>query len=185
MSAGCRRRALTLGSVPPLLASFDVDDLDAIVRHPLQAWAIETIGTLLHWLRSCERPADYSEFQKLLFQLVCDTETRRSEVRRVWKRLKKHLSIPDVAPELPPGRDPANESSWRLEDLTVERVLRQLRSVGDALAWRVSGFDRRYILAVSRNAPPVRWPARKGFAGNSEPSRIFGEIEGTLHCCMT
>lgn len=148
--------------MPPLLTSFDDDDLDAIVRHPLQAWAVETIGTLLHDLPSCERPEDYSDFQKLLFQLVWTTETRRSEVRRAWKRLKKHLSIPGDAPELPAGRDPADEESWRLEDLTIERVLRQLRSVGDALAWRVSGYDRRYILAVSRNASPGPMAGKEG-----------------------
>ena len=56
--------------MPPLLASLEADDLDAVVRHPLQAWAVETIAKLLHELRSCERPADYADFQRLLFQIV-------------------------------------------------------------------------------------------------------------------
>jgi hypothetical protein len=35
-----------------------------------------------------------------------------------------------------------------------ERVARQLRCVGDGLAWRCFGYDRRVILTLSRNASP-------------------------------
>lgn len=140
--------------VPPTLASLDHEDLNAVVSHPLQSWALDTISGLLHDLRLCESPADYANYQKLLFQFVWQTENKRSAVRRTWKRVKRDLRPPSDAPRLQTGRDPADAASWRLEDLTLERVLRQLRCAGDALAWRVSGFDRRYVLALSRNASP-------------------------------
>lgn len=44
----------------------------------------------------------------------------------------------------------------------IERVGRQLRSVGDALAWRASGFDRSYITALSQNAPPGPMAGKAG-----------------------
>jgi hypothetical protein len=44
--------------------------------------------------------------------------------------------------------------TWQLEVVVWDRCVRQLRAVGDALAWRLFDFDRRFILALSRNAPP-------------------------------
>ncbi|MER5224550.1 hypothetical protein [Streptomyces flaveus] len=40
---------------------------------------------------------------------------------------------------------------WRLESDVLER---QLRSVGDAMAWRAFRYDRRYILTLRRNESP-------------------------------
>jgi hypothetical protein len=41
--------------------------------------------------------------------------------------------------------------SWELEADVCERVERQLRSIADALAWRVFNYDRPVIVASSRN----------------------------------
>ena len=43
--------------------------------------------------------------------------------------------------------------SWALESLVCDRVARQVRLVGDALAWRLFNFDRRVVMALSRNDP--------------------------------
>lgn len=110
------------------------------------------IRDLIAQLRGCEAPNDYQDYQRLLFQVVHSAEAARAEVRRVVKRIKRGQGVPIDAPQLPTGADPSDPDVWRLEDLTRERVVRQLRSVGDGLAWRVTGFDRRFILALSRNA---------------------------------
>ena len=49
----------------------------------------------------------------------------------------------------------ANElDAWLLERDVCDRALRQLRCVGDALAWKVFDHQRNYILVLSRNEPP-------------------------------
>ncbi len=52
-------------------------------------------------------------------------------------------------PAIGPGR--TRRCQWEPEVDVCERVERQLRSVADALAWRVFAYDRRVIVALSRN----------------------------------
>jgi hypothetical protein len=138
--------------VPVPLATLSSEELNRVVLHPVQRSVHPVICELIAQLRTCETAEDYQDYQRALFQLVHAAETARAEVRRVVKRLKRGLGVPSDAPELPTGADISDPDSWRLEDLTRERVVRQLRSVGDGLAWRVTGFDRCFILALSRNA---------------------------------
>ncbi|MEV6399200.1 hypothetical protein AB0M39_31185 [Streptomyces sp. NPDC051907] len=69
------------------------------------------------------------------------------------KRLRKGHRLPVDAPE-PVAGDPHGVDHWRLEYDVLERVGRQLRSVGDALARRAFRYDRRYILTLRRNESP-------------------------------
>jgi hypothetical protein len=52
--------------------------------------------------------------------------------------------------------------TWQFEREMCERVARQFRCVGDALAWRVFGFERRNILALCQNDPPGVWAGKAG-----------------------
>ena len=53
-----------------------------------------------------------------------------------------------------------------------ERVDRQLRSVADALAWRVFNYDRRVIVAFSRNYPPGPMYYSRRFTLSVQPRRF-------------
>jgi hypothetical protein len=66
------------------------------------------------------------------------------------------------APEPQCGRDPSLLETWQFERGVCERVARQFRCVGDALAWRVFGFERRNITALCQNAPPGVWAGKAG-----------------------
>ncbi len=134
------------------LLTLTPDELTSVVLHPVQQHAHAVITDLISDLRTCEAPADYNDYQRALFQAIYAAETARAEVRRVVKRVRRGQPLPADAPDLPSGVDPSDPNAWRLEDVTWERVVRQLRSVGDGLAWRVTGFDRRFILALARNA---------------------------------
>lgn len=138
--------------MPVPLATLSPEELSRVVLHPVQRGVHPVICELIGQLRTCDTPDDYQDYQRALFQVVHAAETARADVRRVVKRLKRGQGVPSDAPELPTGADISDPDSWRLEELTRERVVRQLRSVGDGLAWRVTGFDRRFILALSRNA---------------------------------
>lgn len=161
------------------LETLTTDELDHVLLHPVQRTARNLIEGLIADLRSCETPADYEDFQRLLFQQIYTAEEARARVRRVVKRLRQGKQVPLDAPDLPPGLAPSDPNAWRLEDITWERVIRQLRSVGDALAWRVVGFDRRYILALSRNSPPGPMVGKKGL--ESELGAIVELWDGRGH----
>lgn len=104
-------------------------------------------------LHSCQSPADYSEFQRHLFKAVYQAEERRGQCSRVLKRFRARKRPPADAPP-PAVGDATSPTAWQREALVFERAARQLRTVGDGLAWRAFGYDRRRILALSRNDSP-------------------------------
>lgn len=68
------------------------------------------------------------------------------------------------APKPQSGRDPLLLETLQFEGDVCERVARQFRCVGDALAWRVFGFERRNIVALCQNDPPGVWAGKAGAA---------------------
>jgi hypothetical protein len=137
----------------------DPDMIEAALRHPLQVETCEIIGDLIVALRTLEKPAAYFEFQGLLFEHLRRAEERRSEAARNAKRAERGQPVPT-----PGSRD------WKTELLVANRAVRQLRSVGDAFAWRSFSYDRRFLLALSRNAPPGPMFGKKGL------ERELGEV---------
>ena len=135
------------------LRSLDQNTLVAVMRHPAQAETAADIAELIGGLRKCEQPSDYYEFQRYLFGLVYRVEERRAQCSRIIKRLRRGAALPADAPAPPHYGDPVQLSSWELEAYVYERLARQLRTVGDGLAWRCFAYDRRVILALSRNFP--------------------------------
>jgi hypothetical protein len=72
--------------------------------------------------------------------------------------------------------DPALPETWELERDVCERVGRQYRCIGDALAWRVFGFQRKEIIARSQSAPPGPMAGKKGLPAElAELERARGE----------
>lgn len=76
--------------------------------------------------------------------------------------------MPANAPDLRTGADPSEVDSWELEVDVCERVDRQLRSIADAMAWRVFDYDRRVIVALSRNDPPGHMVGKEGRVAEQE-----------------
>lgn len=145
------------------------NQIDVILTHPQHQQTLRTMIELIADLRRCQLAADLYEFQERLFRLVLEVERRRSEISRVVKRLKKPGgTVPRGAPDLGTGLDPSDLDSWLLEDEVFERIWRQLKSIGDALAWRAFGFDRRVIVALSRNDSPGLMQGKEGLAKERE-----------------
>jgi hypothetical protein len=130
--------------------------------HPMHQEAIGTLISLITDLRQCREYADYYEFQQTLLAKVLEVQAHRRACRRVVHRLQAGRSTPVYAPELPSGADVYDVTSWELEIDVCERVDRQLRSIADALAWRVFHYDRRVIVALSRNDPPGPMAGKEG-----------------------
>lgn len=148
--------------MPPLLKTFEPELLQLVVAHPAQLRLADRIADLLADLRTCTTPRDYQEFQGTLFHDLYDVEERRRAVSRVVKRLRRGERLPPDPPELEPLPVEDVAQRWQIEDMVLERLARQLRTVGDALAWRALGYDRRYVLAMSQNALPGPMSGKAG-----------------------
>jgi hypothetical protein len=143
------------------LVSLDLSTSMTVLNHPAQRSMIATIADLITRLRACETPGDMYEFQRHLFTYLYEVEERRSECSRVVKRLKRSASVPAEVP-VPANGDPAQLATWELEVYVCDLLARQLRTVGDGLAWTCFGYDRRPILAMSRNDSPGPMYGKKG-----------------------
>jgi hypothetical protein len=89
-------------------------------------------------------------------------EECRSKCRQSLRRLKSRKSPAADAVEQIGVEDPSSPEAWQFEQFGYECLARQLRSVGDALAWRCYHFDRRAILALSRNDSPGPMYGKEG-----------------------
>jgi hypothetical protein len=105
---------------------------------------------------------DGYEFQQELIAYVRETEETRNAFSKAVKRIEIGKSPQPGAPEPMSGRDPSLLETWQFERDMCERVARQFRCVGDALAWRVFGFERRNIIALCQNDPPGVWAGKAG-----------------------
>ncbi|MET9104960.1 hypothetical protein [Streptomyces zhihengii] len=137
----------------PMLTDMPSDRLNALVKHPFHRENGEWLIGFIKDLRECHSAEDFVTFQRELLLATLAANRARAERSRVIKRLRKGQSLPADAPDLVVG-DPRDVEDWRLESDVLERVGRQLRSIGDAMAWRAFRYDRRYILALRRNESP-------------------------------
>lgn len=123
---------------------------------------------LIRDLRACETNEAGYDFQRRLLDVRLAVDSDRNGFSRAVKRMKARKSPQAGAPEPQSGLDVSLPATWQLELDVCERVARQLRCVGDALAWRVFGFQRRYILALCRNDPPGIMAGKKGLVAERE-----------------
>lgn len=164
------------------------DDHLSVMRHPAQQHNVDVVESLIGHLRQCRTFEQYDEFQRELFQYLHHREQHRSECRRCAARLRRGRPLPEPLPQLPPGVNPHDPETWRIEDLVFDRVCRQLRAVGDALAWRASGYDRKYVIALSSNASPgamagkTGLPAELGAATELRKSGSFPLLHDLTNC---
>jgi len=148
------------------------------MTHPAQLAACELIEDLVGRLRTLETPEHYYEFQRLLFSHLIEVERLQAEATRNVKREKPGRPVP-AAPH----------GSWQLEQVVLDRIARQLRSVGDGLAWRIHGFDRRIIFALSRNQPAGPMYGKAGLERELgelqavwQNERAFALLHGVTNC---
>ena len=133
-----------------------------VFTHPRHESAQKALPDLILQLRAAANVKDGYEVQQELIAHVRETEEARNAFSKAVKRMEDGKSPQPDAPEPECGRDPSLLETWQLERDVCERVARQFRCVGDALAWRVFGFERRNIIALCQNAPPGVWAGKDG-----------------------
>lgn len=142
--------------------------VEHVLGHPRHELAQGVLVELIRDLRACDSNEAGYEFQRRLLDLRLAVDSDRNGFSRAVKRMKAGRSPQADAPEPQSGLDVGELATWQLELDVCERVARQLRCIGDALAWRVFGFQRRYILALCRNDPPGVMAGKKGLIAERE-----------------
>ncbi len=137
---------------------------EEVFTHPRHEAAQKALPDLIVQLRAAANVKDGYELQQELIGHVRETEEARNAFSKAVKRMEDGKSPQLDAPEPQSGRDPSLLETWQFERGVCERVARQFRCVGDALAWRVFGFGRRNIIALCQNAPPGVWAGKAGAA---------------------
>ncbi|WP_433894216.1 hypothetical protein [Streptomyces sp. CA-111067] len=138
------------------MSLFDSDHYspDDMLMHPRHQAMQPVLAKLIQQLRNCDTVEAGVVFQRDLLTRLLKVEEDRRGFKRAAKRIGRKKSPHPEAPEPQSGRDIADVATWLFEHDVCDRLARQLRSVGDALAWRVFGFHRPFILALCRNDPP-------------------------------
>ena len=148
--------------MPQLLNEMSIERSNQLFLHPIHQDAYRDLIQLIADLRQCRSYEDYYHFQQNLLSKVLAVQEHRASCTRVARRLRMRRSVPTDAPDLGSNADRNDPEAWELEVAVCERVDRQLRSVADALAWRVFNYDRRVIVALSRNDPPGPMVGKEG-----------------------
>ena len=137
---------------------------DTVFNHPRHQAAQKSLAELIQQLRECANVEDGHALQQALLDHVLAVEADRNAFSQAVKRFGDGKGPQRGAPEPQSGLDPALPEAWELERDVCERIGRQYRCVGDALAWRVFGFQRQQIIALCQNAPPGVWAGKEGTA---------------------
>jgi hypothetical protein len=137
---------------------------DDVFAHPRHEAAQKALPDLIVQLHAAANVKDGYKLQQELIGHVRKTEEARNAFSKAIKRMQDGKPPQPDAPELQSGRDPSLLETWQFERDVCERVARQFRCVGDALAWRVFGFERRNIIALCQNDPPGVWAGKTGAA---------------------
>ncbi|MEV7775904.1 hypothetical protein [Kitasatospora sp. NPDC086791] len=132
-------------------AHYEADDM---LAHPRHLTLQPVLAHLIHQLRACDTTEGGVAFQNDLRDQLLAVEKDRDGFKRAAERVRRGKAPQPGAPEPQSGRDPADLETWLFEQDVCERLSRQLRTVGDALAWRVFNFHRPFVLALARNDPP-------------------------------
>lgn len=154
--------------VASLLNDMPLERANRLFAHPLTQDAYGWVTQFLVELRGCTSYPEYVKFQDGLLARVLEVQGHWEECRRVAHQLGKGKPVPVGAPDLLSGDDANDPESWAVENAVCERVDRHLRSIADAMAWRVFNFDRRAIVALSRNQHPGPMVGRAGLAAERE-----------------
>jgi len=147
-----------------MLNEVPLERANRIFRHPLHRETVGTVAELITSLRQCDSSEDYFAFQQDLLERVLAVQEHRAGCRRVVKLLRQGKGVPIDGPELRSTEPMTDPDAWELEADVGERVDRQLRSIADALAWRVFNYNRGVIIALSRNQHPGPMVNKTGLA---------------------
>lgn len=175
------------------LIGLDEASLLRVLNHPEQMRNVTVVNNLLDRLdRVGHNPGDLYNFQTALFRSSYRAQWAVADISRALKRLadKKDPGWqgqhdPDVLEFIEPlwtpacPRDSRDPRDWELEAVAAARIVRQLRDVGDGLAWRVHRYDRAVITALSNHPTSGLIVGKAAWTARSDGSSKTSGNQGT------
>jgi len=155
----------------------DLPSPELVLGHPRNQAAQGLLADLITNLRACETNQDGYEFQRELLARRLDVEADRGRFKQAVTRIGSGKQPKADAPEPQSGLSATRLETWQLELEVCNRVIRQLRCVGDALAWRVFGFDRRHVIARCRNQSPGLMGKNAGLGAEIEHVELAWRVD--------
>jgi hypothetical protein len=156
----------------PLLGDLSSEQLVDVMKHPAQFRNLQVVEYLLTQLDACSSLDEYFDFQGLLIEATLKVHRDAGEIDQQERRSLQGKGIKGLT-DWPLAFDPATATpaDWAIERIVAGRVLRQIRAVGDTLAWRAFGYDRGSITVLASNQSPGRITNKTGL--NSELQLVF------------
>jgi hypothetical protein len=175
------------------LIGLDEASLLRVLNHPEQMRNVTVVNNLLDRLdRVGHNPGDLYNFQTALFRCSYRAQWAVADISRALKRLADKKGpdwqgqhAPDVLEFIEPLWTPAcapdsrDPRDWELEAVAAARIVRQLRDIGDGLAWRVHRYDRAVITALSNHPTSGLIVGKDGL--DSEIGRIVENFRDSGH----
>jgi hypothetical protein len=140
----------------------------AMLNHPRHHAAQQSLVDLIRQLRAARNVEDGYALQQALLERRLEADESYLMYRRAAIRIRAGKPLQDGVPDPESGMDPALPQTWDLERELSERLGRQYRCIGDALAWRVFGFDRKQIIALSQSDPVGPMANKRGLPAELE-----------------
>jgi hypothetical protein len=140
----------------------------AMLNHPRHQAAQQSLVELIQQLRAARNIEDGYALEQALLGRRLDADESYLMYRRAAIRVRAGKPLQDGVPEPQFGMDPALPETWDLERELSERLGRQYRCIGDALAWRVFGFQRKQIIALSQSEPVGPMANKRGLPAELE-----------------
>lgn len=105
-----------------------------MLSHPRHQAAQKSLAELIQQLRECADVEDGHALQQAMLDLVLAVEADRNAFSQAVKRFGAGKVPQRGAADPQSGLDPALPETWELERDVCERIGRQYRCIGDALA---------------------------------------------------
>jgi hypothetical protein len=144
----------------------------AMLGHPAQFEALDTITLLLDAVRRSYSPAQYRAVQQRLGASIEQVDAvalaakmDRQQAQDRVRRLAKRRIAPDDA-VLAALEQTQIEAEQRR--VLFQRLGRQCRAVGDAIAWQLYNFRSVYVLALGMNRSPGPLGGKVGSTAEAE-----------------
>jgi hypothetical protein len=140
----------------------------AVLSHPRHQAAQECLVELIKQLRAARNVEDGCALQQVLLDRRIEADESYLMYRRAAIRIRAGKPLQAGVPEPQSGMDPTLPETWNLERELSERLGWQYRCIGDAFAWRVCGFQRKQIIALSQSEPPGPTANKRGLPAELE-----------------
>jgi hypothetical protein len=150
------------------LGSLSETDLRQVLGHERHQVNLPVVGSLVDRLQKLKTPTDLYEFHRELIGHVYAADEWRAQCAEIELLLRG-------GSDCDPGWRAVD---WRLERMVADRISRQLRCVGDGLAWKALSYERHLIVALGSNRSNPNLYGKEGFGCELRVQQDTWEIEG-------